>query len=373
MAIDVIIIIYNSNQVKEDIIMDGSSFDFIQNPIIPGQQRQNNPVPQQPVMQPPQPYVPVEQDVDVVVDSHLFDFASDKPNRNNTMTVYPDMRPEETGMVRRKPRKKKEDGPHDAHTDIIRADGQIEDLSSAYTYAETTNMARRTIDQLDLLASEIKDELESVRMARTMNRKYDHIVGLSNSLGQILSTKITAIREINNSISKANDLDYRREKDRRSVEAAQNDDKGIMDLYTSFVANSGMQSNMNNIAPSILNSTVPSNSIIRAMPSSDGTLEPIEDYGYLNYVSNMTPEQRLMYMEQDPNVKQVVVYDASNGNKFFQVMNMATGQAITGVPVRDAMFLEDTTIDLKHKIAKNINLNEVYPLVVINDQVTKEY
>lgn len=373
MAIDVIIIIYNSNQVKEDIIMDGSSFDFIQNPIMPGQQRQNNPVPQQSIMQPPQPYVPAEQNVDVVVDSHLFDFASDKPNRNNTMTVYPDMRPEETGMVRRKPRKKKEDGPHDAHTDIIRADGQIEDLSSAYTYAETTNMARRTIDQLDLLASEIKDELESVRMARTMNRKYDHIVGLSNSLGQILSTKITAIREINNSISKANDLDYRREKDRRSVEAAQNDDKGIMDLYTSFVANSGMQSNMNNIAPSILNSTVPGSSIIRAMPSSDGTLEPIEDYGYLNYVSNMTPEQRLMYMEQDPNVKQVVVYDASNGNKFFQVMNMATGQAITGVPVRDAMFLEDTTIDLKNKIAKNINLNEVYPLVVINDQVTKEY
>ena len=54
-------------------------------------------------------------------------------------------------------------------------------------------------------------------------------------------------------------------------------------------------------------------------------------------------------------------------------MDMTTGQVINGLPTRDPMFLEDTTIDLRNKIAKNINLNETYPVVVINNEITKEY
>ena len=347
----------------------GSSFDFIQDPIIPGQQNNFAPQMQQPAPQPAmQP--PMEK-TEVMIDSHLFDFALDKPNKNNTMIVYPDVTQEEVAIVKKKRRKK--DEVQTQSTDIIRAEGQVEEMSAAYTYAETTNMAKHTIDQLDMLASEIKDELETVRMARTMNKKYDHIIGLSGNLGQILATKISAIREINNSISKANDLDYRREKDRKAVEGAQNDDKHIMDLYNAFISNPAGTPNNNVLGPSIMSTTIPGSNIIRATANPDGSLEPMEDYGYLNYVSNMSPEQKMMYLEQDPNVKQVVVYDASNGNKFFQVMNLATGQVITGVPVRDPMFLEDTTIDIKNKIAKNINLNEVYPLVIINDQITKEY
>lgn len=345
--------------------MGGSSFDFIQNSMYEQQQQNNMPQRQATMQQPaPQP--------EVTVDPHLFDFALDKPNKNNTMVIYSDVTPDDLGVTKKK-RRKKDEVQQINGNEIIRAEGQVEEMSTAYTYAETTNMARRTIEQLDLLASEIKDELESVRMARTMNRKYDHIVGLSGNLGQLLATKISAIREINNSITKANDLDYRKEKDRRDIEGAQNDDKHIMDLYNAFVSNPAGASNIDVLGPSIMSTTIPGSPIIRATTNSDGSVEPVGDYGYLNYMSNMTPEQKMMYLEQDPSVKQVVVYDASNGNKFFQVMNMSTGQVITGVPVRDPMFLEDTTIDIKNKIAKNINLNEVYPLVIINNQITKEY
>ena len=57
----------------------------------------------------------------------------------------------------------------------------------------------------------------------------------------------------------------------------------------------------------------------------------------------------------------------SNGNKFFQVMNLATGQVVPNVPVMDNRFLDDTTIDIRNQIAKNNNLHETYPLVIIND------
>ena len=52
---------------------------------------------------------------------------------------------------------------------------------------------------------------------------------------------------------------------------------------------------------------------------------------------------------------------------------MATGQPVPNVPVLDNRFMEDTTIDLRTKTAKNNNLHEVYPVIVINNDITKEY
>ena len=37
------------------------------------------------------------------------------------------------------------------------------------------------------------------------------------------------------------------------------------------------------------------------------------------------------------------------------------------------MFMEDTTIDIKNKIARNLNLNESYPLIIVGDSVLNEY
>ena len=54
-------------------------------------------------------------------------------------------------------------------------------------------------------------------------------------------------------------------------------------------------------------------------------------------------------------------------------MDVSTGQVIPNVPVMDNRFMEDTFLDLKNKIAKNNNLHESYPIVVINEGITKEY
>ena len=63
------------------------------------------------------------------------------------------------------------------------------------------------------------------------------MIGLSENIGSGISNRIAAIREINNSITKSNDLDYKRYKDQKAAQSAMNDDKYIADLYKSFIAN----------------------------------------------------------------------------------------------------------------------------------------
>ena len=275
---------------------------------------------------------------------------------------------------KRRGRRKKEEVETVNSSEIVKAEGTVEDTSTINTYAATTMLLNNTLEQLDLLASEMKEELDQVRSSRTLKGKYNYIVGLSGNLSNIIGTKAQVIREINNAITRANELDYKREKDRSAAATEQNDDKYIMDLYNSFIKNPlGVENNVGMLGPTPIQTTVNGSSIVRAPIAGEKQQGQPVDAGYLNYLSNLTPEQNMMFYEQDPNVKTCVIFDAATGNKFFQVMNVATGQAIPNVPVLDNRFMEDTTIDLKNKIAKNNNLHDTYPVIVINENITKEY
>jgi hypothetical protein len=50
------------------------------------------------------------------------------------------------------------------------------------------------------------------------------------------------------------------------------------------------------------------------------------------------------------------------------MMDMSTGQVIPNLPVYDQDFMQDTTLDLSKGIAKNLNLNETFPIVQINQE-----
>ena len=253
--------------------------------------------------------------------------------------------------------------------------GSVESAPTAYTYMETTGMLRQTLTDIDMLASQLAQEFTVVKQSRTMKNKYNVLVGLSENMGSLINTKISAIREINSSISKSNELDYKKYKDIQAAQSAQNDDKYIADLYQAFLKNPQAQMNVPQL-PAV-DTSIFGSGIVRAnIQSTDllaGANIPGVDAGYMNYVSNLSPEQNMMRYENNPDIKQVVVYDASNNNKFFQYMNTRTGEVIPNMPVYDQMFMEDTTIDLNNRIAKNINLNETFPLIVINDNITSQY
>jgi hypothetical protein len=282
-------------------------------------------------------------------------------------------------VEKKKPvRKKKETG---TSGELIRANdtsvaqspisGTIEDVPTMYTYAETTNMLRGTLEQIDALNGELVQEFNNVRSSRTMKNKYGALTNISENIGSLISSKIAAIREINSSISKSNDLDYKKYKDIKAAQGAMDDDKYIADLYKSFITNPNMQPTHPSLPqmqmPFVNEGSIAGSGIIRANVDKSGNLAG-GDQAYLNYMANLTPEQNLMLYENNPNVKQVVVFDHATGNKFFQMMDMSTGQVIPNLPVYDQDFMQDTTLDLAKGIAKNINLNQTFPIVQINQE-----
>lgn len=285
--------------------------------------------------------------------------------------IVPDMEKE---AKKRGGRIKKETGDSNG---IIRAEAQsvagiVEDTPTVYTYMETTGLLHDTLAQIDAVNGELMQEFELVRNNRTMKGKFNTMIGLSENIGALIGNRIQVIKEMNATISKSNEMDYKKDKDRKAANANMDDDKYISDLYKSFMQNpmnQAPQPQVPNIDPSIFGSGV-----VRAdLKSGSFNGNGPADLSYLNYMSNLTPQQNLMRYEGNSNVKQVVVFDAATGNKFFQYMDLSTMQPIPNVEAYDQMFMEDTTIDLQKKIAKNINLNETFPVVVINEGVTAQY
>lgn len=256
--------------------------------------------------------------------------------------------------------------------DTEKVNGVVEDTATIYSYAESTNMLHETLGQIDSINRELMEEFAAIKRNRTLKNKYNVLNGLSENIGNLISNRIQVIKELNSTISKANDMDYKKDKDRRAAMANVDDDKYIADLYKSFMQNPTMNMpapQLPQVDPALFGSGIVRADIGGVAPAGGAPVET----SYLSYLSNLTPEQNLMRYESNPNVKQVVVFDAASGNRFFQMMDMATGNVIPNVPIYDPMFLEDTTLDLKNKIAKNINLNETFPIVVINEGVTQQY
>ncbi len=331
----------------------------------------------QPTQQPPIPQRSPMQPIaspENNIKSGGFKFTIKKDNESDTSGVNLEAlaSDEPTTVKRRRGRPRKEE----SSTGIIKAEPEVVN-STAYTYQETTEMLRGTLCQIDDLATEVRRELDSVINSRTLKSKYNVMVGLSGNLGDILNTKISAIKEINNSIRNSNELDYKINKDNKALEGNVNDDKRLMDMYNAFIQ-SPIAQQQNVMGPNIMDATLLNGSPVQKTTLGGASVNENSfigetDTGYLSYVTNMTPEQRLMALEGNPNIKMCLIYDAATQNKTFQMMDMSTGQPVPGLPARDAMFLEDTTIDLKNNIAKNINLNETYPLIVLNQNVVNEY
>lgn len=227
------------------------------------------------------------------------------------------------------------------------------------SYDETNNMLRGSVMQIDTLQNEINTDLQQIRSSKTLKKKYDYIAMLAGSMSSLIGTKVTAIREINKSTTDSHNLELKRTKELKLNEAAVDDDKAIMDMYNAFIS-TPVGTYSQPLGPTMMDMTMGTNNIVRADIPGD-------------YVPEMTSSQNMMRLEHNPNIKTVVVYDASTGTKYFDVIDKMTGQPIPNVERPDAMFLEDTNIDLRNNIARNNNLDRTYDLVIMNNNVFNEY
>lgn len=258
--------------------------------------------------------------------------------------------------------------------DVVLADGtvvntngdEVNNVVYADTYQETTGLLKSSIMDIDSMAAEIKQEMNSIRTSKTLKGKYTYYVNMANAYSALMSSRIGAIKEINSSIKNINDAEYRRHKDNIAFESG-NDDKYISDMYAAFVSTKTTPASQFVPPPTPIEMTVGGYNMV---PATAGNYE---DIGYKNYLSNLTPEQNAMLLENNPDIKEVVVYDKASGNKYFQWRNVKTGETVSNMPDTDPMFLDDTSIDPVRKVATNINMNKTWPVVVLNDHMFSEY
>ena len=233
----------------------------------------------------------------------------------------------------------------------------VAETDYARSFHETNNLIRGTIAQADELNNCIKQDIDDVRASKTLKNKYTYITNLTSSASSVLSMKISAIKELNASISQVHRLELDRLKALKSDEKdKENDDMKMMDIYSAFVNTPvGVYAPP---APSAADLTVGVNGM-------NPTMNSVEMGTGGNYPNaGLTPEQTRMRMESNPNIQVVVRYDQSSGQRMFDVIDRTTGQSIPNYPRPDNFLLEDTTIDVHGGIARNRNINTVWPLLI---------
>lgn len=222
-------------------------------------------------------------------------------------------------------------------------------------YSETNSLLNQTIYEIDELNSGLKQELKNVMTSKTLKKKYEYMSELAGTSSNLLSTKITAIRELNKSITDSTSLEIRLAKETKKEE--ETDDKRIMDMYNAFI-NTPVGTYAGPIAPTTIDMNM-SNTGTTIMTGMSN-----DDVGFNDYMNNLTPEERKIHLERQSNIKTVVVFDPETGHRYFDNVDMDTGKPVPGLPLPEAQFLDDLNINQHTGVARNTNLNITYPLVI---------
>lgn len=329
-------------------------------------QQPEYPYPPMPMMQQPPQFQPPQIQIT----------TGNLPNFTNLSNVQlPDIGATPTPSKRG--RKRKSQDPSVVVSEATNAELAIqkEDMYIDH-YDQTNAMLLDTINEINMLSAAVQQDIETLRKAKNYSKKYEALGALNSNMGTFVTSKIHAITEMNRSIKEADNAQYRKDKDVRAIENT-NDEKHVMDLYNAFISTpmSGTASRYDVFGPN--QQQVMTGAVTRVDAYSNiapGAATPdnmqvgidIQDPGYQAYLSNMTPEQRLMRYENNPDVKQCVLFDRSTGAKRFAMMNLRTKEEIPGLPVHGNVILEDVTIDERNGIARNSHINETYPLIAYN-------
>ena len=250
-------------------------------------------------------------------------------------------------------------------------------LNSDKTYFSTYDIPRnvltQTAVQIEELAQTVRKDLEDVRHARTLKGKYDYISNMTSTLGSLYSNKISIAREMGNIISKAHQLELSKHKELAIDSNADSDEKRIMDSFNAFMnaPMGAIPQAMRNVHPATINTPemgVPVfNDPTTGMVTADG------DSGFEAYVQNMTPEQNAMLNSSNPFVETVVVYDQSNQNKWFEVIDTRTGQQVPNMPIPADFILGGCVVDIRNGIARNASINKTYKLKLVGSRAADEF
>lgn len=259
-------------------------------------------------------------------------------------------------------------------------------------FADTNQLLSQTINQSDYLFIKVEEELDKYKKNPSFGGKSRSLSmsTLLNTQANILGTKISAIKESNN--IRKTIVDNILKRDQMQMQARmkvfapkedidQNSDKAIADAYYSLINASryGLPTIHNPLAQSSINTgislqgnIIPTSSLNTSIiTSGPGEMQPSDPLN--SFIgNNMTPNQKRMILEHNPNVKIVVFYDQSTGGKKFEALDVNTGKIIPGVQLPASFLLEDMRIDFNNALAYNSSANLNYPLVVVGRRAIDE-
>ena len=287
---------------------------------------------------------------------------------------------------------KNQSSTSNTYTDIVVADKKRntpDSLVKEYEkgYFDNAKLLYGAIAQTEQVYKNIEEELDKYRTNRAYggkNRAMNISQFMSTQVG-VISTKINAVRELNSVRNKINDLVMKKEQLLKDT-GEDNADKNIMDAYYALVnaPRYGLPAFNQQLSPTTINTgtmvsgnQLPSSGIVTASSSNiKQANNTINNQGidkqFEDYQKNLNPIQKRMIAQNDPNVKTVVCYDASTGNKWFDVVNIQTGMSIPGIQRPAEFLLDDMRVDTRNAIAVNSNTNMTFPLVILGTRAADE-
>lgn len=238
-----------------------------------------------------------------------------------------------------------------------------ENIPYASAYIDTNKQLDDSIAQLDILSGELFSELQNVKNSKTLKNKYGYMNDMTSTMANLISTKISAIREKNKSINDANHLELNRIKELKTSANAEDDNTRIANLYDAFINTPVGVGPRPSLAPSIQDMVMPQSS------SSDVSYFNI---GGMNdqqiWEANLSPSENRMVLDAKGLIDTVVMYDEATGNRWFEVIDKSTGQPMANVEKPDSTYIYDLDINVRGGYAKDSNINKIYPLIVINSE-----
>lgn len=240
------------------------------------------------------------------------------------------------------------------------------------TYNETQSLLKGTIYQIDVLSNDVKHEMDAIKASKTIKGKYKYMSDLAMTQGSLISAKISAIREMNKTITDTHNLEMKRAKE-LNIDNAVDDDKRMMDLYNAFIK-TPVQGALppgyaTPLGPSMMDITLPDNNL----DITRGVVGSAEETAYQSYLNNITPEQNRMRLERDPNIKTVVVYNQETGARYFDVIDTRTGQSVPNVAKPDDFLLDNMTINVRSGTARNSDANLDFGLIVVGNRGMNDF
>ena len=292
---------------------------------------------------------------------------------------------------KRGPGRPRNDGSSVTYTDIVTEDRETakrkknnyeSQLEKGYTGQAALLMG--SVGQADNIYNNVENELEKYRTNKSYGGKTRQMTVASFLSTQVaaIGAKVNAVRELNSMRHKINDLVMKKEQMMKDS-GEENSDKRIQDAFYALVNSTryGLPSFNPPLAQSSINTGVNlSGAVVPSAPiaqtpqiiTAGVSGNSLADQQYEAYKQNLNPIQSRMLAEKNPNIKTVVLYDQTTGNKAFDVVDVSTGQSVPGIQRPANFLLDNMRPDFINGIATNSNANLSYPMVLVGNRAADE-